>query len=293
MSKYGNAGSKWLCGIKRHILCTAFLTLCFEVAFAKIPEPDTILVGNVSGAEGVVLSRPDQTIVVRAVVDGVTLATAALPSDGDGRFVLRVPMDDGAAPRLAGTAKSSDLIRIVVDNQAAGISTEVEETKHGGVEIPAGRGNILALSFSVTEEIVSDDLNGNGIPDSWEMLYSSARNGHAGISLSGDDSGLDNDGDGFTNKEEWMLGTDPLDESSRLAIWSIEPKPDSLQIRFAPLVGGRAYSLQRSTTLLATSSDWKTVATFIADEDMESFLWVLPVPSGSSNFYRVSVEVSK
>lgn len=281
-------------GAKCRFMCVAvFAVMVHGVVFARIPEPDTILVGNLSGEEGVVFSRPEQLLVVRAVVGGVTLATAEVPADGDGRFILRVPMDDGTEPRIAGTAKTSDLIRIVVDNPTGGISSEVEETKSGGVEIPAGRGNILALSFSIAGEILKDDINSNGIPDSWEMQYASARNGHAGISLSSDDSALDNDGDGFSNKEEWILGTDPLDESSKLSIWSIEPKPDSMQIKFAPLVGGRTYSLQRSATILATPSDWKTVATFIADGDMESFLWVLPVPSGNSNFYRVSVEVSK
>ncbi len=253
---------------------------------ARIPEPDTILVGSLVGGNGAALSSvPGQTLVVRAVVDGATLASAEVPSGGDGRFVLRVPMDDGAAPRLAGTAKSSDRIRVVVDNAAAELSVEAEETKSGGVEIPAGRGNILSLSFSVSGDIVLDDINGNGIPDAWEL--------QAGLSLDRDDSALDNDGDGYSNREEYIAGTDPQDDSSRLAIWSIEPQPDSLHIRFAPLVGNRTYSLHKSTSLLAPPEDWRTVATFTADADMESFLWVLPISPDNTSFYRVSVEVSE
>lgn len=265
-------------------LMMAFLAV--SLAIAKIPEPDTILVGSLAGANGAAISsQPGQTLVVRAVVDGATLASAEVPSGGDGCFILRVPMDDGVAPRLAGTAKSSDRIRIVVDNVAAELSAEAEETKAGGVEIPAGRGNILSLSFSVAGDIVLDDINGNGIPDDWEL--------QAGLSLEQDDSALDNDGDGYSNREEWIAGTDPQDETSGLAIWSIDPQPDSIRIRFAPLVGGRTYSLRKSTSLLAPSKDWRTVATFTADADMESFLWVIPIPSGNSNFYRVSVEVSE
>ncbi len=274
--------------------CGILLAVAPWRAAAKIPEPDTILVGSLKGANGAAISsQPGQTLVVRAVVDGATLASAEVPSGGDGRFVLRVPMDDGAAPRLAGTAKSSDRIRVVVDNAAANLSTETDQTKSGGVEIPAGRGNILSLSFSVSSSIVVDDVNGNGIPDTWEIQYASPRNGHAGLSLERDDSSLDNDGDGYSNREEWIAGTDPQSEVSRLAIWSIDPQPDSLRIRFAPLVGGRTYSLRRSTSLMAPASDWSVVATFHADADMESFQWVLPIPADNSNFYRVSVEVEK
>ena len=280
--------------IRRSICLVLFLLVLSLTALARIPEPDTILVGTLTGKNGALIaSRQGQAIVVRAVVDGATLATAEVPSNGDGRFVLRVPMDDGAAPRIAGTAKSSDRIKVVVDNVAADLSMETEETKAGGVEIPAGRGNILALSFSVSGNIVLDDINANGIPDAWELQYAEPRNGHAALSLARDDSALDNDGDGFSNREEWIAGTDPLDEASRLAIWSIETQPGSLNIRFAPLVGGRLYSLRKSASLAAPPSEWITVATFRADADMESFLWVLPVPSGTSNFYRVSVEVAE
>lgn len=280
---------------KHHTIYAALLVLSLHGAlFAKIPEPDTILVGHLADASGNALtSAVGQTLVVRAVVDGVTLATAEVPSEGDGRFMLRIPMDDGVAPRLAGTAKSSDRISIVVDNAAAELSAETEETKGGGVEIPAGRGNILSLSFSVSDNIVSDDVNANGIPDSWELQYSTARNGHEAISLERDDSELDNDGDGFSNREEWITGTDPLDETSRLAIWSIEPDSDSLRISFAPLVGGRRYLLHRSVSLVNPSADWSVIATFIADEDMESFVWTLPISSAKSGFYCVEVEVSK
>ena len=230
---------------------------------------------------------------MRAVVDGATLATAEVPSSDDGRFVLRVPMDDGAAPRIAGTAKSSDRIKVVVDNVAADLSVETEETKSSGVEIPAGRGNVLALSFSVSEEIVKDDINANGIPDEWEGRYMAARNGHAGISLMSDDSALDNDGDGFSNREEWIAGTDPLDEASIFDIRSFGTGTDALRVTFGPLTKGRLYTLRRSAKLTADKEQWSTVATMRAESDAESFTWALPAPSGDAGFYRIAVEVAE
>ncbi len=274
--------------------CVLFLTVFPWRVSAKIPEPDTILVGSLHRSGGTtVTSVSGQTLVVRAVVDGATLATAEVPAGGDGRFVLRVPMDDGASPRLAGTAKSSDRIRVIVDNAAAELSAETEETKSGGVEIPAGRGNVLVLSFSVSGEIVVGDVNANGIPDVWESRYAMPRNGHAGLSLQSDDSALDNDGDGFSNREEWVAGTDPLDETSRFSIRSIETGPDALRIAFGPMTGGRLYTLRRSASLSGDRSLWDSLATMRSESDAESFTWILPVPTGDAGFYSIGVEVAE
>jgi len=282
----------------RKFACRNFILMMIlslsVTALARIPEPDTILVGSISEAGGVAIaSRPGQTVVVRAMVDGVTLATTELPAGGDGRFVLRVPMDDGAAPHLAGTAKSSDRIRVVVENAAAGLSLEAEETKAGGIEIPAGRGNVMSLSFSVSGNLVVDDINANGIPDEWESRYATPRNGFAALSLARDDGDLDNDGDGFSNREEWMAGTDPQDTESRFVCTAIEHGGDTLRISCSPIAGNRVYSLRRATSLTLPAKEWTTVATFCSDTDADSYTWALPAPASDSGFYRVAVEVSE
>jgi hypothetical protein len=272
----------------------SLLLVFSHTAFARIPEPDTIFVGSLVGEGGAaVVSRPGQRVVVRAVVDGLTLASADIPDSGDGRFVLRVPMDDGATPRLPGTAKSNDRIRIIVDNEAAGLSVETEETKRDGMEIPAGRGNVLSLSFSVADAVVVDDVNANGIPDEWEYRYSSPRNGFAALSLARDDSSLDNDGDGFSNREEYIVGTDPQDAESRFVCTTITHDSEALRISFSPVEAGRVYSLRRSASLAAPSKDWTTIATFRTESKADAYMWTLPRQVEDSCFYRVAVEVSE
>ena len=48
-----------------------------------------------------------------------------------------------------------------------------------------------------------EDLDNDGMEDLWELRY--------GLDITFDDSGLDTDGDGFTNLEEFLAGTDPTD----------------------------------------------------------------------------------
>lgn len=287
-----------------------FVLVCScEYIFARIPEPDTIVIGTLVGNNGeTIASRVSQKIIVRAVVDGATLATAEVPSNNGGKFILRVPMDDGVAPRITGTAKSSDRIKLLVDNLETNLSVEPKENEFGGVEIPAGRGNVLMLSFSVPDNILSDDINSNSIPDSWEEMYSISRNGYAGISLKSDDSGLDNDNDGFTNREEYIAGTDPQDETGVFKITSVnipeahsknyenrfsKESNTSLQITFAPMVNGRLYTLRRSTDLSKDKKQWDNIATIRADSDADYFTWVLPEPNGDIGFYYIAVEVAE
>lgn len=59
------------------------------------------------------------------------------------------------------------------------------------------------------------DSQGDGLPNSWSTThFGSPTPSSANLSRPGDDP----DGDGFTNLDEFLLGTNPVDASSRLAI---------------------------------------------------------------------------
>ncbi|MBS7248690.1 MAG: hypothetical protein KIH04_10485 [Candidatus Freyarchaeota archaeon] len=52
------------------------------------------------------------------------------------------------------------------------------------------------------------------MPDGWEVQY--------GLDPLSDDAGQDKDGDGFTNLEEYVAGTDPTDPKSHPSRFSFE-----------------------------------------------------------------------
>ncbi|MGC3959938.1 MAG: lamin tail domain-containing protein [Verrucomicrobiota bacterium] len=59
----------------------------------------------------------------------------------------------------------------------------------------------------------SDDVDGDGMPDLWEMWN--------GLAVYSPDATGDPDGDGFTNQAEWLAGTDPLSAASYLKLSAI------------------------------------------------------------------------
>ena len=93
------------------------------------------------------------------------------------------------------------------------------------------------------------DLNHNGISDLWEQKY------FGGIA-STPVPNQDTDGDGATDLEEFVAGTDPTDPQSRLLLAGPLMQPNHT-VRFEWLgAPGRAYQLEVSNDLLA----WQAVA---------------------------------
>ncbi len=99
-----------------------------------------------------------------------------------------------------------------------------------------GAGLALVLGLPPLAAIV--DRNGDGLSDVWAALYHPTKG-----------AGVDEDGDGFTNAQEALAGTDPLNAASRFA--AAPPQADAagnLVLRWRGAWGKR-YTVQSSTDL--------------------------------------------
>src|SRR5438876_647763 len=83
------------------------------------------------------------------------------------------------------------------------------------------------------------DSSAEGLPDSWRTTYFGSPSPGPGRHP-GDDS----DGDGYTNLQEWLLGSNPADPTSNLLITSFVPTNIQWQAR-----GYEVYELCSSTNL--------------------------------------------
>lgn len=119
------------------------------------------------------------------------------------------------------------------------------------------------------------DTDGDGLPDLWEDLYSLDRNNPT-------DALLDSDHDGFSNYDEFLLGTDPRNAGSRLVAPALAVSPRNV---FVTPAQPAVFSAQAAETAPA-SFQWLVNNQPIAGAN--SPLFVLTATAvADTNLYRV------
>jgi hypothetical protein len=122
----------------------------------------------------------------------------------------------------------------------------------------------------------SPDTDGDGIPDSGEDQMGLARNDPH-------DAALDPDGDGMTNLQEYLAGTNHLDADSHLRIDG-SALAGSVTVSFQA-VAGRTYSVLRATSI--SNPNWTKVADVPAQVVTQIVDVVDPQAIASPRFYRL------
>jgi hypothetical protein len=126
---------------------------------------------------------------------------------------------------------------------------------------------------------IEADSDGDGIPDDWMMQYF----GH----VTGEESDLsrpsdDADGDGMSNLEEYLAGTNPRDAASSLRL-EIVPQPPVLSFM---AITGKSYTVEFTDSL--GSNAWQRLFDVPALDAPPVRQITLPVSSDSKlRFYRV------
>ena len=95
-------------------------------------------------------------------------------------------------------------------------------------------------------QMESGDVDGDGLPDAWEIHYSGDTN-----SLSAD---VDSDRDGHSNRDEWFAGTDPTNSASVLSITGVGYTGDDARVLHWQSAVDRYYSVLFASNLLESAS---------------------------------------
>jgi hypothetical protein len=127
-------------------------------------------------------------------------------------------------------------------------------------------------------EFIANDTDGDGLPDWWERAH--------GLNFTNaTDAATDDDGDGFTNLQEYLPGTDPANSASALRINAIDVVGIDNRITFIS-AADRSYDVQSTPSLQPAS--WGTVTQNVAGTG--SPVQIID-PGGATNapgyFYRV------
>jgi len=140
----------------------------------------------------------------------------------------------------------------------------------------------LPLSLGATWAAGADpagaasDMDGDGMPDGWEILH--------GLNLRDPrDAALDSDRDGISNLDEFRSQTSPRDPNSYFKVTDIHREANAVVIEFNTELG-RRYQLERTT--LERNPLWSGVGASISGTGFK--VRVTDAPSASAyGFYRV------
>jgi hypothetical protein len=131
-------------------------------------------------------------------------------------------------------------------------------------------------TFTTASVLVPADADDNGINDDWEVYYF----GQIGI-----DPDADPDGDGFGNLQEFLAGTDPLDEASALRITSIVISGQDVVVSFTST--NRFYDLQFLDDL--TTTNWSAVVSNIPGTGTITTAADVGAAGLTNRFYRIKL----
>ena len=124
---------------------------------------------------------------------------------------------------------------------------------------------------------------GDGIPGWWRQQYFGN-----GLSASGNAAlNADPDGDGMTNYQEYLAGTNPTSAASLFHITAIAPGGGGMRVTFASM-SGKTYRVDKTSTLKDPNS-WVTVQDNVAGTGSNISITDLGVNSAHGCFYRVIV----
>ncbi|MFN3407974.1 MAG: sulfatase-like hydrolase/transferase [Limisphaerales bacterium] len=150
-----------------------------------------------------------------------------------------------------------------------------------------------AMSLVEIERLITGfDDDADGLPDEFERRIINASTADALRTLADVRPGDDFDGDGFTNAQEFIAGTDPLAASDYFNIsdfhFAQEGASSSFMVRILARAG-RIYNLRESTTL---QSPWLVVQTAGPLAEDQFIELVQPDLPGSRGFYRVEASLA-
>ena len=167
------------------------------------------------------------------------------------------------------------------DNQSTGGTLE---DAYPRTALQTGGGGTW-LAYRLVSANPNLDSVGDGIPNWWRQLYFGG-NGTT-TNVPGSCATCDPDGDGMSNLQEYLAGTNPTNAASRFTITSLAFTNGNVRVRWSA-VGGKHYVLQTNSALgMAFSDASPVIAVPGTGETVTNYLDPGAATNSKTHYYRI------
>lgn len=272
------------------VLACVFFLAALRPADALPPAPPHTFFGDVRDEFGFLLPADGSKVVVSQ--GGQIVAQEAILGPGNGfNYRIELAMD----LRLAGSADY--ISTAVATGEILTIRVDVGGVAHVPIEVSATGPAVGAPAQATRLDLtLGVDSDGDGLPDAWEineLYYGGASPGPGGWDLAAIAPDGDYDGDGFSNRLEYIAGTYATDATSfhRIRIASLGDA--EVEFRIHTMLG-KNYALESSTDLkawvpvdmrLANQSGYSARVQSSTTGEVSAFC--ARTPAAAKSFYRL------
>lgn len=288
--------------MKRHnptsvVLVAAFaaMTVAGAAVAANFPVGTHLVKGTLKDWQNKVLTSSSAVTVQAVATNGTVIASTkvANPTEDGYNFLLQIPLSSTATDS---TAAVGDDLNCVL-KQGSELSLAVSPIKVGEANMVSK----AALAYVNMKNYTSADGTTASVPAEYVETIAAWMEDEE---IEGDyDPFADYDNDGVSNYDEYRAGTDPFDDTDKLAITDYTAPQNALHTIKFEYVGGHVYGV--ATTLSLVNPEWAVQKVKKTETDAEreqvmpsadeddvgvATIYVVPAEGATSQFFKLEAK---
>ena len=278
-------------------IALAAMTAASVAAAANFPVGTHLVKGTLKDWQNKVLTSSAAVTIQAVATNGTVIASAKVadPSADGYNFLLQIPLSSKATDSTAAVGDTLNCVLV----QDSGLSIAASPLAVG----EANAVSTASLAYVNMKEYTS--TNGTGTTASVPVEYvETIAAWMEAYEIEGDyDPFADYDGDGASNYNEYRAGTDPFDETDKLAITAYAAPQDAPHAISFEYAGGHLYGV--ATTRSLTNPQWAMQKVKKAEADAEreqvmpsadeddvgvATIYVVPAEGAKSQFFKLEAK---